>query len=117
LTAVAEAGEASWTTTAIVTEETLSKGERQSVTATIKSDKTIQANVVIELYDPNGDRISVLTQQNSSFIAGNVRTFRANWTVPTNAANGTYTIGIGLYSRALGSLLSWNDSAVRFTVD
>ena len=99
-----------------MTKQSLSSGERQSVRASIQSDKTVQAFIVMELYDPEGDRVSRLVQKDASFVAGKAQTFQANWTVPTNPAKGTYTLSLAIYSKGQGSLWSLNESAASFTV-
>jgi hypothetical protein len=83
----------------------------------VKADKTVQALVAIEIYDPSGNKVSEVVQDHVDFIAGTARPFRANWTVPSNAANGTYTVSIGVFSSGRGSLWSWNDSVAHFTVN
>ena len=110
-------GPASWTTTATVAKNTLSVGKRQTIKVSVKADKTVQAMVAIEIYDPAGNKVSEVVQDNSGFVAGTARTFQANWTVPSNAAKGTYSVSIGVFSAGQGSLWSRNDSAAQFTVN
>jgi hypothetical protein len=117
-TAMADSlGLASWSTTATVTKKTLSVGKSQSVKVSVKADTTVQALVAIEIHDPAGKKVSEVVQDNSGFVAGTARTFQANWTVPSGATKGTYTVSIGVFSLGRGSLWSWNDSAARFTVN
>jgi hypothetical protein len=72
--------------------------------------------VVIELYDPSGNRIAEVSEEEAGFTAGKVRAFQANWTVPKNAVKGSYTVGISVYAEGRESLLWRKESAARFAV-
>lgn len=103
--------------TARVAPATVTAGASVRVTATLESAKDGSYLVDIEIYDSAGKRVYQRSWDNSVFTAGDQREFTATWSVPANQAAGTYTVKIGLFKPAWGSLVTWNDSAARITVN
>jgi uncharacterized protein YfaS (alpha-2-macroglobulin family) len=71
----------------------------------------------IEIYDPNGQKVAQKSFDNENFAANTTRKFSMSWTAPSNAATGTYTVRIGVFSPGWGTLYSWNSSAATFRVN
>ncbi|HEY8171552.1 MAG TPA: hypothetical protein VIH21_00570, partial [Dehalococcoidia bacterium] len=72
--------------------------------------------VDVEVYCPTGARVFQRYYDNQSLAAGVVKRYMAGWNVPANAAKGTYTMKIGIFTPGWGSLLLWTNSVVTFNV-
>jgi hypothetical protein len=84
-----------FSTSATVSSGSISRGASVSLTASVKSANTTNARVTLEVDDASGNQAFQQTWDNSSFTAGQTRTFTANWSVPSSAATGAYTIRVG----------------------
>jgi hypothetical protein len=71
--------------------------------------------VDVEIYSASG-RVHQYVVDNQTFTAGQQRFFPVTWNVPADAANGPYTVMIGVFPPGWGTNLAWNASAGSFTV-
>lgn len=74
------------------------------------------ALIDVEVYSPSGAKVHQQVYDNQSFAAGQTRTYQPNWTVPTNAAVGQYTVKVGIFRPGWGAMSHWNNQAATFTV-
>jgi autotransporter family porin len=107
---------ASYTTSASAAPTTAARGTTLTIDVVAKSDTAQSLLVDLEVYRPDGQKVLQPSWDNQSFSAGQQRTFRATWAVPADAALGTYSIKIGLFSPGWGTLYHWNDAAGQFSV-
>jgi hypothetical protein len=107
---------ASYTTSASASPSSVAQGTSTSLTASVTSSAAATALVDLEVYDTAGTKVFQQAWDNQSFTAGQTRTFSAPWQVSTTAATGTYTLALGVFSPAWGTLYSWNASAGALTV-
>ncbi len=70
----------------------------------------------VEVYDPNGRRVYQQSYDNQRFSAGQVRRYTPSWRAPSTAPTGLYTVKVGVFSAGWGTLYSWDDVAVQFSV-
>ena len=94
----------------------MSRGGAITITARVTSKYAGNALIDVEVYNPSGQRVYQRSWDAQSFTAGQTRSYRPTWTVPTSAATGTYIVKIGVFSPGWGTLHHWNDRAVTFTV-
>jgi hypothetical protein len=107
---------AGWTTSVSASPASVSRGSAVRLQARVLSTTSRSALVDVEVYNPAGTRVFQRFYDNQAFSAGVARTFSPAWTVPKNAATGTYTVKIGVFAPAWGTLFTWNNSATTFTV-
>ena len=105
-----------WTTSAAVSQASVSRGTNQAITAYVTASRNANALVDIEIYGPTGTKVWQAYYDNQAFVGGTRRSFQRNWSVPSNASVGTYTIKVGVFSHGWGSVYSWNNNAATFTV-
>jgi hypothetical protein len=72
--------------------------------------------VDIEVYNPSGSKVFQQFYDNQTFSAGQQRSYSSSWSVPTTAAQGTYTVKIGVFRVGWDTLYSWNNNAAQFVV-
>ena len=72
--------------------------------------------VDLELYDPSGAKVAQQVWDAQAFSAGQRRTFSMNWSAPSGAPLGSYTIRAGVFRPAWAGLLHWNGSAGSLSV-
>ena len=89
---------------------------RASVSVSVTSASATAAIVDLEIYAPNGVRVGQRVFDAQSFSAGQRRTYRVNYDVPSNGQLGTYTVKVGIFSTGWGTLYSWNDRTTQFSV-
>jgi hypothetical protein len=97
------------------------RGGNVSVTASVRNTGTSPASgihVLLHLADPFGndfpDNQIIVSDQNVA--AGQTRTFTFQWHVPTNATQGFYTVGIGIFDANWTQLYAWKNSDSAFKV-
>ncbi len=115
--ATATATASGWSSKASVGLATIPRGKTESITASVKSIKATSALIDVEVYAPNGTRVLQKYFDKQAFKAGEERSFSAPWSVPSNAATGTYTVKIGVFIAGWGQLFNWNDRASTFVVN
>lgn len=104
-----------YTTSASVSSASISRSASQRITAKVSASSTAAALVDIEVYAPGGQRVYQRVFDNQT-IGSATKSFSASWTVPANAAKGTYVVKVGVFSPGWGTMYAWNDRAVTFTV-
>jgi hypothetical protein len=107
---------ASWTSSATVSPSSVRRGGVARINATVRSSVTTRALIDVEVYAPNGARVHQTYVDNVTMTGGVNRQIAVKWTVPANAATGTYTVRIGVFSPGWGTLYHWNHFARTFTV-
>ncbi len=112
-TAVPQEG---WTSRVKPSTTSVRRGSGITLSTTVTSGTTTRALVDIEVYDPRGRRVFQSFYDNRSFVAGVPQTLAPQWRVPSNAARGTYTVMVGVFSTGWGTVYDWNASAGTFTV-
>jgi hypothetical protein len=105
-----------WTTSSISSPATLRRGSAETLTVSVTSGSTRSALVDIEIYAPNGSKVYQTYFDAQSFTAGVTKKYTATWRLPDNAARGTYTVKVGVFSVGWGTLYHWNNSAGTFRV-
>jgi hypothetical protein len=71
----------------------------------------------IEIFSPSGAKVYQTWFDNQSFAAGQQRTYTVSWTVPTNAAGGSYRVALGAFPPGWsGPRYNWVNSAATFSV-
>ena len=105
-----------WTTSATVSSSSMRRGQTERISVSARSGASTSALVDIEVYSPTGTKVFQQFFDGQSFTGGVARTFSVSWTVPANAARGTYSVKIGVFSPGWGSLYTWNNSARSFSV-
>ena len=106
-----------FTASASVSSTTVVAGTTVDVSATFTSASATNTLINISIYPPTG---TVMANQqwfdNQSFAAGQQRTYTVSWLVPANAAPGTYTVSLGVFSPAWKTLYLWQDVKASFIV-
>jgi hypothetical protein len=87
-----------------------------SIVAQVTSASSCSALVDIEVYDGAGNKTFQRYYDQQSFTAGHGRQYTANWTVPSSATVGAYTVKIGVFSSGWGTMYNWNNQAAQLTV-
>jgi hypothetical protein len=105
-----------WTTSATVSSSSIRRGNRQTITASVKSSRDMTVLVDIEVYSPSGAKVHQFFVDNVVLTANTTRNIQTGWTIPNNIGTGTYTIKIGIFSSGWGQLYSWNNAARTFTI-
>jgi hypothetical protein len=82
----------------------------------VTSGSTRTALVDVEIYAPNGTKVHQTYFDAQSFTAGVTKKYTVTWRPPGNAATGTYTVKVGVFSAGWGVLYAWNNSAGTFRV-
>jgi hypothetical protein len=89
-------------------------GHTFRVTGAINASASATILADLEIYGPSGQRVAQQFWDNQALTAGFSRSFTLNWTPPGGSARGTYTVKIGVFQPAWGSLFTWNDRAATF---
>src|SRR5262245_38194933 len=89
-----EAQAAPWYSSVTLDRGTVQRGQAVAVTATVTSATATRALLDIEIYN-GSTQVYQRAWDGRSFRAGVARTFRTSWTVPGNAALGTYVVKVG----------------------
>jgi hypothetical protein len=99
----------------------MARGGTVSITAQVTA--TGQGNgsgiiVMLYLLDPLGREFPGSQQvlENQAFAAGQTRTFSFQWKSPGNAAQGTYSAAIGVFSGSWSEMYVWNTNNQAFAV-
>jgi uncharacterized protein YfaS (alpha-2-macroglobulin family) len=92
------------------------RGSTETLTVSVTSGSTRSALVDIEIYAPNGAKVYQTYFDAQSFTTGVTKKYTATWRLPANAALGTYTVRVGVFSVGWGTLYHWNNSAGTFRV-
>jgi hypothetical protein len=105
----------SFSSSATVTPGSVTVGDAVSVSASFTSATAMNALVSVSIYRPGGG-IAVKQQSfdDQSFAAGQSRSYPVLWSVPADAATGTYRVSLGVFSVGYGTQYSWIDSAATF---
>jgi hypothetical protein len=106
----------SFTTSASAAPSGVSPGGTVTVTASVTSATAATVLVDVEGYSPSGGKVFQQSFDNESFTAGQTKSYPVSWAVPATAATGTYTVKVGIFAPAWGTLYSWNDNAAQFAV-
>ena len=105
-----------YTTDAAVSPGSVAAGGTVTVAASVRSDTARSALVDVEVYGPTGAKVHQQAFDQQAFAAGQTRTYSVPWTVPADAATGTYTVKIGIFAPGWGPLAHWNNGAATFAV-
>lgn len=84
---------------------------RSSMTASCATTGLID----FEVYNATGTRAWVSWKDNQQ-LTGKQQTFSATWAIPANLATGAYTLKMGVFSPNWTTLYSWNDPALKLSV-
>jgi len=91
-------------------------GQTISVSTKIKPSANVNVLVSIEIFDPNGKRVSQTVTDNVALKANTTKSFTARWRPGFTSPRGTYTVKVGIYRPGWGSMYTWYDSATTFSV-
>lgn len=106
-----------FTATATASPTSVAKGGSSAITATVHSPTAGSFVVDVEVYDPSGNQVFQWYWEDQAFTAGQTRTFQTSWPVPANAATGTYTVRVGVFSGPSWETQHvWNDNAAQVAV-
>lgn len=92
-----------------------SPGSPTQISASVTVTANITALVDVEVYSPTA-QVFQKAFDNQAFTANQPENFSVIWPIPPDAAAGTYTIKIGVFSPGWGTLYDWNGTAGGFTV-
>lgn len=112
----ANAFAASYTFGAVVGPTSVTRSGTATIDLGVRADTSASYLVDLEVYRPDGQKVYQTYWDNQAFVANQARSFRATWTVPSDAATGTYTIKAGLFTPNWTSFVAWSDSAGQFSV-
>jgi hypothetical protein len=107
-----------YTTSASASSSSVPPGDSTTITAAVTSGSAVSVLVDVEVYR-SSDWTKVHQQffDNQAFAAGQQRFYPVSWSVPSNAATGTYTVMIGVFhSGDWTPNYAWNNNAGTFTV-
>ncbi|HYF75602.1 MAG TPA: hypothetical protein VD973_00565 [Symbiobacteriaceae bacterium] len=90
----------------------------QTATITVNLNASADANTLVYLVvnDPNGGEAFSATKDNQAVAAGVPTAVSFQWTVPANAALGTYRIQTGIFGAGWAGQYEWNWQAGQMTV-
>src|SRR5256712_26286 len=75
-------------------------GTSENITATVATGSGGTASIGVEVYAPGGATLAYQKWfQNEKFVAGQVKSYLANWDVPLGTAAGTYTVNLSAYAQ------------------
>ena len=80
-------------------------GETATITVTSATATTLLVDV--EVYSPNGDKVTQQAADNQSFAAGETKQYTVPWT--TWNQKGDYVVKVGVFNPGWGPLIKWND--------
>jgi endoglucanase len=104
------------TSTATVQPSSVAAGGTVAIVASATAISASAALVDVEVHNPVGTLAFQQYFDSQSFAAGQTRTYAVSWTVPGNAAPGTYVVKIGVFAPGWASLYQWNDSAAQIVI-
>jgi hypothetical protein len=107
---------ATYASSATVTPSSSTPGQSVSIAASVTSSQASTALVDLEVWDAASNKVFQQWWDNQSFSAGQPHTFSPTWAIPATAAVGTYTVRIGVFAPAWGTLENWNASAASISV-
>jgi hypothetical protein len=110
------AAAASYTSSASATPGTVARGASVALSAVVQTDTAQSLLVDLEVYHSDGRKVFQQWWDSQSFAAGQRRTYQTSWSVPADAAVGTYTVMIGLFSPGWGTLHHWNSRAGQLSI-
>ena len=105
-----------WVTGATVSSKVVVRGSQIMVTTDVTAIGTSTALVDIEIYDSTNRRVVQQFCDQQLFIAQDQKSFGLIYFIPTNAAKGSWTVRVGIFSPSWGTLQKWDDDAATFTV-
>jgi hypothetical protein len=91
------------------------RGSSVQFRATLTESCATTGLIDFEVYNASGTRTWVSWKDNQQ-LTGQQQTFSATWAIPTNLATGTYTLKIGVFSPNWTKLYSWNNAALKLSV-
>jgi hypothetical protein len=104
-----------WVTSATLSRPTMTRGQTQTVTVSVRNSAKAVGLIDVEVYGPSG-RVAQRYWDNVPFRAGVAKSFKLAWTAPSNAELGTYVVRVGIFIPGWGTLYHWNNSAGTFVV-
>lgn len=107
---------ANWQTSASTSVSTVARGTAMMVQGTVRAPQSGKFLVDVEVYSPSGQKVYQKWFDNTSFVAGQAKSFDVGWTPPANAATGTWTVKIGVFKPGWASLVHWDNGAAQFKV-
>jgi hypothetical protein len=114
--AAAQVTAGGFTTSASAAPSSVTRGATTTVTVSVTAATTRAALVDLEVYDGAGRQVLQRFWDAQQFTAGVARTYRAAWTVPSNAATGGYRVDVGVFAVGWSALHHWNSGATSLQV-
>jgi hypothetical protein len=105
-----------YTTSALANHSSVIAGQSVQIQVFVTSAAASTALVDVEIYSTSGTKLYQQWWDNQTFIAGQQRTYTANWIVPATTAAGTANIRIGVFKPGWGTVYHWNASAGPITI-
>jgi polysaccharide biosynthesis protein PslG len=105
-----------FTSLATVSPSVVSAGGRVGVAAEVSASAAATVLVVVGIRDPSGREVVSREYKQQGFTAGQTRTYSFNWNVPRNAAAGTYSVRVAVFSANRGTQHHDNEAAGSFVV-
>ncbi len=102
--------------TATVTPDTAFYGETVNIAASVTGSVTSTVHVDVEVYSPTGAKVHQQVFADQTLEGGVAYSFPVAWVVPDGAAEGTYTVDIGLFSTDWSENPHWHSAAAAFAV-
>ncbi|MDQ1914625.1 fibronectin type III domain-containing protein [Paenibacillus sp. GD4] len=104
-------GKAEYTSSATATPSQAAPGEKVDLKVEVSSTKKDTVLVDAEIYSPTGEKVHQQFLDLQELRANQVHTYPMSWQVPAGAAEGDYTVRIGLFKPGWGKLYHWNSQA------
>ena len=103
----------SFAATSSADQATIPVGGSVGITALVQSSTAASALVDIEIWAPGAASATYQVWfDNQSFAAGQQRSYTATWQAPANAALGTYTVKLGVFSPGWATNYMWANPTV-----
>jgi hypothetical protein len=113
----AHAQSAAWSTSVDAGTGSTQPGATQDLRLTVVPPTNDTVLVDLEIYDAKWRKVYQTWWDDQAVTAGQARTFRDRWVVPSALPTGTYYVMVGIFDPGWSGLLSWNGAAATIRVD
>ncbi|MFC5468142.1 hypothetical protein ACFPPD_05370 [Cohnella suwonensis] len=102
---------------ATVAQQTMKAGASQTITVTAASNAATTAFVNVKVVNAQGQAVFSRDFPGESFPAQQQKSLIADWAIPSDAAEGAYTVETTIYNADRSQILFSNASAAQFAVE
>jgi hypothetical protein len=94
----------------------VTRGGTETFNLSVTSTRGVRALVDLEVFATSGVKVYQRYWDDQGFAPGQTLSYSTNWNVPANAASGTYSVKVAVFSVGWGTLFGWNNSAAALTI-